>query len=409
MSRSLRFLGVAVAAWGGIRAVSLGMVPGTEALAIDRPAATTEALADARPALPPVETTDLTPPELAAGTPMPVAGSYPPAYPPPGYAPPGYPAAYGYPQGYGYPPPPGYGYPSYYGPPPPRPQLHYYIPAGYPAPTYAPAFAPASGPRRRGQSAPQYAELEYYSGLPYTREPVPPLDRWPMSSIASHRSRPAPTDASSPPLPARFDRLQLTSWAMLRQRPGAASLAANGMLGGSQAGVRLLYRANRQFAASLRTTTPLGTAVRGGEAALGVRYQPFASIPVSLTAERRQSFGKGAGRSAFAVFAEGGLWQRPIAAGFALDAYLQGGVVGMRRRDLFVDGSATLTRPLWRNFSFGAGVWGGMQPGLSRIDVGPRLSIKLPRGMRAHLDYRYEAAGNALPGSGPVVTLAGDF
>ena len=109
------------------------------------------------------------------------------------------------------------------------------------------------------------------------------------------------------------------------------------------------------------------------------------------------------------MFAEGGLWQRPIAAGFALDAYLQGGVVGMRRRDLFVDGSATLTRPLWRNFSFGAGVWGGMQPGLSRIDVGPRLSIKLPRGMRAHLDYRYEAAGNALPGSGPVVTLAGDF
>jgi len=48
MSRSLRFLGVAVAAWGGIRAVSLGMVPGTEALAIDRPAATTEALAEAR-------------------------------------------------------------------------------------------------------------------------------------------------------------------------------------------------------------------------------------------------------------------------------------------------------------------------------------------------------------------------
>ena len=403
MSRSLRFLGVAVAAWVGIRTVSLGMVPGTEMLAIDRPSATTEPVAEARPVLPPVETTDLTPPELAVGAPVPAAGSYPPSYPPPGY-----------PAAYGYPPPQGYGYAPYYPAPSPPPsppvQLRYYIPAGYPAPTYAPAFAPAFAPRRRGQSAPQYAELQDYPGLPYTREPVPALDQWPLTSIASHRSRPAPAGASSPPAPpARFDRLQLTSWAMLRQRPGAASLASNGMLGGSQAGLRLLYRVNRQLAASLRTTTPLGTAVRGGEAALGVRYQPFVSIPISLTAERRQSFGKGAGRSAFAVFAEGGLWQRPIVAGFALDAYLQGGVVGMRRRDLFVDGSATLTRPLWRNFSFGAGMWGGMQPGLSRIDVGPRLSIKLPRGMRAHLDYRYKAAGNALPGSGAVVTLAGDF
>ena len=406
MSRSLRFLGVAVAAWAGIRAVSLGMVPGTEMLAIDRPAAA-ETLTEARPAtLPRVETTDLTPPELAAGAPAPAAGIYPPSYPP-AYPPPGYPAAYGYPQ-------PPYGSAPYSPAPSPPPsppvQLRYYIPAGYPAPTYTSAYAPAFAPRRRGQSAPHYAELQDYPGLPYTREPVPALDQWPLSSIASHRSRPVPAQASSPPPPlARFDRLQLTSWAMLRQRPGAASLASNGMLGGSQAGLRLLYRVNRQFAASLRTSAPLGTATRGGEAALGVRYQPFASIPVSLTAERRQSFGKGAGRSAFALFAEGGLWQRPIAAGFALDAYLQGGVVGMRHRDLFVDGAATLTRPLWRGFSVGGGVWGGMQPGLTRIDVGPRLSMKLGRGMRAHLDYRYKAAGNALPGSGAVVTLAGDF
>jgi hypothetical protein len=29
--------------------------------------------------------------------------------------------------------------------------------------------------------------------------------------------------------------------------------------------------------------------------------------------------------------------------------------------------------------------------------------------MRAHVDYRLNVAGNALPGSGTVVTLAGDF
>ena len=388
MSRSLRFLGVAVFAWAGIRAVSLGMVPGTELLAIDRPAAAAE-IADARPALPPVERTDLTPPELAATTPPPPADPYAVAYSP----------AYGaYP---GYPPPP-YGYPATY-PPPPRGN---YYPAYAPA-NYAPAYPP--GPHRRGQSAPQYAELEDYPGLPYTSEPVPPLEQWPLAQIASGRSRRVPAEASSAPLRARFDRLQLSSWAMLRQRPGQASLGTNGMLGGSQAGMRLMYRFDPHFAASLRTSVPLGSATRGGEGALGVRYQPFASIPISLTAERRQAFGRGGGRSAFALFAEGGLWDRPIVAGFNLNAYLQGGIVGMRHRDLFFDGAATLTRPLWRGLSVGGGVWGGVQPGLRRLDVGPRVSMRLPRRMRVHLDYRYQALGNAQPGSGAVVTLAGDF
>ena len=390
MSRSLRFLGVAVAAWVGIRAVSLGMVPGTDMLAIDRPAAAAE-VADAPSALPPVERTDLTPPELAAPSAPPLAGyPYAAAYPP----------AYGAYPGYAAPPP--YGYPAA----DPAPHRVYYYPAYAPA-NYAPAYPP--GPRRRGQSTPQYAELQDYPGLPYTREPVPPLDQWPLARIVSGRSRSLPQEASSVPLPARFDRLQLSSWAMLRQRPGPGSLGTNGMLGGSQAGMRLSYRFDPRFAVGLRTSVPLGTATRGGEAALGLRYQPFAAIPVSLTAERRQAFGKGGGRSAFALFAEGGLWDRPIVAGFNLDAYVQGGVVGMRRRDLFFDGAATLTRPLWRGISVGGGVWGGMQPGLSRLDVGPRVSMRLRRGMRVHLDYRYKALGNAQPGSGAVVTLAGDF
>lgn len=196
---------------------------------------------------------------------------------------------------------------------------------------------------------------------------------------------------------------------MVRQKPGPGSLGTNGMLGGSQAGMRFLYRFNDRFAANLRTSVPLGTAVRGGEGAIGLRVQPFPSIPISLTAERRHAFGQGAGRSAFALFAEGGLWDRPIVAGFNLDAYVQGGVVGARRRDLFFDGGATLTRPLWRGLSVGGGVWGGVQPGLSRLDVGPRVSLRLRRGMRIHVDYRYQALGNAQPGSGAVVTLAGDF
>ncbi len=361
MSHSLRFLGLAVAAWAGIRAISLGLVPGAEALAFDRPGPASAAVLEA-PQLPPVEPTDLSPPEPI----QPAYGSL--SYP-----------AY----------PPAFAYPT----------------------TYYPG-QPISDPRPRqaGRSAaPRYAELTDVPGLPYYSQPVPALDEWPLSRIASGGRVRRMADPASSVAAARFDRLQLTSWAMLRGRPGAASLASNGMLGGSQAGARLLYRFDRHFAASLRATAPIGSVTRGGELAAGVRFQPFASIPIALTAERRQAFGRGAGRSAFALFAEGGVWDQPVAAGFALDAYLQGGMVGARHRALFVDGSATLTRPLWRNFSGGVGLWGGAQPGLTRLDVGPRLSLKVGRSMRAHLDYRYEALGNAAPASGPVVTLAADF
>jgi hypothetical protein len=36
MSHSTRFIGLAVVGWIGLRAVSLGMIPGAEALAFDR-------------------------------------------------------------------------------------------------------------------------------------------------------------------------------------------------------------------------------------------------------------------------------------------------------------------------------------------------------------------------------------
>jgi hypothetical protein len=35
--------------------------------------------------------------------------------------------------------------------------------------------------------------------------------------------------------------------------------------------------------------------------------------------------------------------------------------------------------------------------------------MKVRGTMRVHFDYRYRLAGNAAPGSGPAVTLAGDF
>ena len=196
---------------------------------------------------------------------------------------------------------------------------------------------------------------------------------------------------------------------MMRERPGPASLASGGTLGGSQAGARLLYQFAPGLGVSVRATTPLQSIQRGTEASLGVRYQPIRSIPVAITAERRQWFGKTPGRSTFAVFAEGGVYGKSLPLGATLDGYLQAGIVDPKQKDWFVDGSATATRPIWGKVSGGLGVWGGAQPGLARFEAGPRLSLSLGRGMKAHADYRFKLRGNAEPGSGAVVTVAGDF
>jgi hypothetical protein len=103
------------------------------------------------------------------------------------------------------------------------------------------------------------------------------------------------------------------------------------------------------------------------------------------------------------------LHHRALFRGLFLDGYVQGGVVGLNHRDLFVDGGATLTRPIWRKFSGGIGLWGAAQPGLYRLDAGPRLTMDMGRGIKVHADYRQRLVGNAAPPSGPALTLAADF
>ena len=383
MSNSLRFIGLALTAWVGLRALSLGVIPGAEALAFD-PAAGKGA-----PTLPPIPMTQFAPVE-------PLAPEQPPGFPP---------------------------YPAYPSP------LQYAAYAGYPA--YAPRMLPMPMPAfGHSRSPPYYPERSTpptranldFAGLDfdgvgdwsldraavarYAQAPTP-LDQWPI--LAGGAGGRTPIAQSTPTQLRRLDRLSMSAWAMLRREPGETSLAANGMIGGSQAGARILYRFTPGIAASIRTSAPVGGVTRAAELAAGIRWQPMARIPVAITAERRQSFGRDAGRSDFALFAEGGLYQRPLLAGFDLDSYLQAGVVGVRRRDLFVDGSAAFTRPLWNQLSGGFGVWGGAQPGLYRIDAGPRLSWRIGGKMRVHADYRQRLAGDAAPGSGPVLTLAGDF
>ncbi|HET9811644.1 MAG TPA: hypothetical protein VFP53_08110 [Sphingomicrobium sp.] len=362
MSAPVRFLALVVTGWAGIRAVTLGMVPGfTVSYANPMPRQVPPIVATQFPPLPPVEA--LVPSQWLQS----------PA-----------------------------------GPPQPAPlQVQLQLPPGAYSPyPYALASAESAIPPRPQWQLPSSNSPE----APVFYSPLPKLDRWAASEtlppfLPQQRSAPVVLGQQSPQRP--LDRVQLTSWAMLRGVSVPGSLASGGTLGGSQAGARLTYAFNRSLAASLRMTSPVGGS--GTEVALGLRFAPFRSIPVAITAERRQALGRYGGRSDFALFLEGGVYGRPMPLNFDLDAYVQAGVVGLKSRDLFADGSLAFTRPIWGRFSAGFGFWGGVQPGLYRIDAGPRISIRLRDNLRAHLDWRQRLAGNARPASGPALTLAADF
>lgn len=367
MRPSLRFLAVAVIGWAGLRAATLGALPGAEIFQIDRSDAKPPAIVPTH--FPPIE--PIAPAASDDGWADMRDASL-------SYADPGAMSGYS------------------------RPVVIpvYYQPTALPsAPTQLTTILPEPRP-------------QFYA-------PIPALDEWPLSRIASTSMPPLRSTVVTPAqsLPAELkrnhiDRLQLTAWALLRpQRGGIAgpqSLANGGSLGGSQAGARLSYNFTRQISATLRSTSEVGR--RGGEVAAGVRIQPLGGIPVWVTAERRQRIGRyGGGRNAFALFFEAGVWDRPMPMHLLLDGYLQGGIVGFHSRDRFVDGGLTLTRPVYKQFSAGAGVWGGAQPGVYRVDAGPRVTMRVRNNLRVHVDWRQRLAGNAAPGSGPAITLAGDF
>ncbi len=151
------------------------------------------------------------------------------------------------------------------------------------------------------------------------------------------------------------------------------------------------------------------------EIALGLAFAPLARAPVDIAVERRVALGK-EGRNALAAMISGGVGDVALPGGFRLEAYGQAGVVGARRRDGFVDGAVVIDRRLGpgetASLRLGALAAGAAQPGAARVDVGPRLTLRLPQvgeGSRIAFDWRQRVAGDARPESGLALTLATDF
>ena len=202
-------------------------------------------------------------------------------------------------------------------------------------------------------------------------------------------------------------------WVFAREG-GTPGLAGGGQLGGSQAGLRLDYRLTDTLALTGRASAPLETR-RGAEAAIGLSWRPRPELPLTIIAERRIGLDRG-GRDAFALMAAGGVGPVLLPEKFQLESYAQAGIVGAHRRDGFVDGAATLLRPVKKGdhvaAMVGVGLWGAAQPDVTRLDIGPRLKLRLGEGNTAlgiALDWRLRIAGNAHPDSGLAVTLDGSF
>ena len=151
------------------------------------------------------------------------------------------------------------------------------------------------------------------------------------------------------------------------------------------------------------------------ELALGLAFAPLAHWPVDVAVEQRVAVGR-AGHMAPAAMVSGGVGDVALPHGFRLEAYGQAGIVGARRRDRFAAEAIVIDHRVGADDSsplrVGVLAAGAVQPGAARVNVGPRLTLRLPdvgEGSRIALDGRQRIAGDARPASGLALTLASDF
>lgn len=257
-------------------------------------------------------------------------------------------------------------------------------------------------------------------------------DRRQAATLLAQAAGMAPDAAAAPQWVA--DARQLTKrWSIagyVLSRGGGIGdpLAASPVLGGGQAGAAAGYTfnplSNTPVSLVGRVTAAAGPG--GGldgettEAALGLRVQPLRSIPVAVDVERRFALGLYS-RNAWAARVSGGGGQSLKVAGkkLRLEGYGEAGVIGFEQEPALYGGAQLRGATPLATFSnvavdAGGGAWGGAQRDYgftaSRFDIGPSAQFHTkPWPFRAQVDYRFRVAGNAVPGSGPVITLAGEF
>ena len=241
---------------------------------------------------------------------------------------------------------------------------------------------------------------------------------------AALASESAPADAALRPLWTAERRRLVRRWSgeayTLLRDPGPAGPAASPVLGGSQSGGTLSWTpaplARRPLAIVARyNAASLGGSVdpATGQAAFGVRWRPVAGVNIS--AERLVATGALA-RDDWTLRIAGGAEGKKGSVQWS--GYGEAGALGAG--DVFAGVQLRAGVPVVQlgKFAFvaGPGSWASLQHGngftSGRIDVGPTLLLRAPMGKLSvdiMADWRFRVAGNALPGSGPALTLSTGF
>ena len=112
-------------------------------------------------------------------------------------------------------------------------------------------------------------------------------------------------------------------------------------------------------------------------------------------------------------------WTARIAAGaertyglLRATAYGEGGIVGHATYGAIQGRAAAILQLGHVELDPGVGAWSSIQRDrgvtLDRIDIGPGVVARAGR-FAAEVDYRFRVAGDAAPGSGPVLTVSAAF
>ena len=225
------------------------------------------------------------------------------------------------------------------------------------------------------------------------------------------------TPLPNPQAPQGFEVYAYSFW---RRGTSPAGTLGNGQYGASQSAVIAAFPVLRfsgnpglpRLSLNGRISVAHGSA-RERELAAGVRWRPVARIPVQVIAERRFREDR---PDAFAALVAGGQSGLHLPLGFRLDGYGQAGFVSGQGGGPFADVAAQAHRPIAQSqsasFAIGAGIWGGGQDNVMRMDVGPNIRANVTtRGAIFQLDasWRVRVAGHAQPGNGPAVTLSTSF
>lgn len=236
------------------------------------------------------------------------------------------------------------------------------------------------------------------------------FERWP-GVTGGEASNLAPSPALQPDIVRVRKPLDggwsASGWFVLRDGGSGGLAPGAGQLGASQMGARVVYQIDRipNLAAFARVTAPLRG--RGREITFGAEWK-LADLPLYATVERR--FGIDGTKAGPGIGLVAGV-DREVGV-LRVEGYGQAGVIWRTKHEPYIDGAVRLMRPISssdrRVLRAGAGIWGGAQREVARLDVGPSISVA-QGGLQFRVDWRQRIAGNAHPGSGVTFTVGGDF